>query len=79
VSARRRNDEASELLAQSDASLLDLVDHVLNKGVVLQGEAILGVAGVDLVYLRLSAILCTVDRIMPSGRAFARPTSGKAS
>jgi hypothetical protein len=46
--------------------LLELVDHVLNKGVVVQGEAILGVAGVDLVYLRLSAVLCTVDRMFPN-------------
>ena len=51
------------LLAEDDASLLDLVDNVLTKGVVIQGEVILGLAGVDLVYLRLAAVLCAADRI----------------
>jgi Gas vesicle protein len=55
--------QAAHLLAEADASLLDLVDNVLTKGVVISGEVILGLANVDLVYLRLSAILCAADRI----------------
>jgi hypothetical protein len=55
--------EAARLLDEADASLLDLVDNVLTKGVVIDGEIILGLAGVDLVYLRLGAILCAADRI----------------
>jgi hypothetical protein len=42
--------------------VLDLVDHVLNKGVVLEGEVVLGLADVDLIYLRLAALLCAADR-----------------
>jgi hypothetical protein len=55
--------EAARLLEEADASLLDLVDNVLTKGVVIDGEIMLGLAGVDLVYLRLGAILCAADRI----------------
>jgi hypothetical protein len=66
---RVRRTNAQELLAAADDSLLDVVDHVLNKGVVLTGEVVLGVAGVDLIYLRLSALLCAVD-------ALDRPASG---
>ena len=51
------------LLDEADASLLDLVDNVLTKGVIIDGEIMLGLAGVDLVYLRLTAILCAADRI----------------
>ena len=53
-----------------EGTLLDLLDKLLNKGVVTTGDVVLGVAGVDLVYLRLSSLLCAVDRIMPgaSGR-----------
>jgi len=58
-----------DALADAQASLLDLVDHVLNKGVVVTGDVVIGLAGVDLVYLRLSAVLCAADRILPSGRA----------
>ncbi len=46
-------------------SLLDVVDNLLNNGVVLTGEVTLGLAGVDLVYLKLSAILCAADRLIP--------------
>ena len=59
----------ADLLEDADASLLELVDHVLNKGVVVTGDVVIGLAGVDLVYLRLSAVLCAADRILPSGRA----------
>ena len=55
--------ETARLLEEADASLLDLVDNVLTKGVVIDGEIVLGLAGVDLIYLRLGAILCAADRI----------------
>jgi hypothetical protein len=49
----------------ADGSLLELVDHLLNQGVVLNGELVLGLAGVDLVYARLSLLLCAADRVLP--------------
>ena len=55
--------ETARLLEEADASLLDLVDNVLTKGVVIDGEIVLGLAGVDLIYLRLGAILCAADRM----------------
>ena len=45
------------------ASLLELVDNLLDHGVVIDGDVVLGLAGVDLVYLRLSVLLCSVDRL----------------
>jgi len=65
LSAKRS--EAEELIEQADSSLLEIIDHVLNKGVMVHGEAMLAVAGVDLVYLRLSVILCAADRLLPPG------------
>ena len=47
----------------SDTSLLDVIDSLLNKGVVLNADIILALANVDLVYLRLSALLCAADRV----------------
>lgn len=54
---------AREILETGDESLLDLVDNLLNRGVVVSGEVMLGLAGVDLVYLRLQAVLCSADRV----------------
>jgi hypothetical protein len=41
-------------------SLVDLLNRVLDRGVVLGGDVTLSVAGVDLVFLRLSALLTSV-------------------
>jgi hypothetical protein len=46
-----------------DASLLELVDRLLNKGVVLAGEATISVAGIDLIYLGLNVVLAAVETI----------------
>jgi hypothetical protein len=54
---------AREVLETTDDSLLDLVDNLLNRGVVISGEVMLGLAGVDLVYVRLQAVLCSADRV----------------
>jgi hypothetical protein len=54
------------LIEDADASLLEIVDHVLNKGVVVTGDVMLSIANVDLVYLKLSALLCAADRLWPS-------------
>lgn len=44
-----------------EVSLLDILDHVLNAGVVLHGSVVISVAGVDLVYLGLNAVLTSVE------------------
>ncbi len=61
----KKDSQAEDILEGADASLLEIIDHVLNKGVMVHGEVILGVAGVDLVYLRLSALLCAADKLLP--------------
>jgi gas vesicle structural protein len=65
----RRNREpvtvADRILATGEASLLDVVDNALTKGVVLSGDLTLALANVDLVYARLSLLLCAADRVLP--------------
>lgn len=56
---------ADEVLESPQESVLDVIDHLLNKGVMLNGDVTLGVAGVDLVYLRLGALLAAADRVLP--------------
>lgn len=47
--------------SDDEVSLLDILDHVLNAGVVLHGSIVISVAGVDLVYLGLNAVLTSVE------------------
>jgi hypothetical protein len=50
-----------------ESSLLDLIDNLLAKGVMLNADLILALANVDLVYVRLSALLCAADRVIGPG------------
>jgi Gas vesicle protein len=59
----------ARIIDPDEATLLDLIDNLLNQGVVLNAELILGLADVDLVYVRLSALLCAADRVLPPGRS----------
>jgi hypothetical protein len=62
---RRRARTPAALVDRADASLLEIIDHVLTKGIVVTGDVMLGVADVDLVYVRISALLCAADRVLP--------------
>jgi hypothetical protein len=48
----------------AENSLADVIDNLLNRGVVLNADLILALADVDLIYVRLSALLCAADRIL---------------
>ena len=47
--------------AEDQLSLVDVLDHVLNQGIVVRGSLVISLAGVDLVYLGLDAILTSVE------------------
>lgn len=60
--------------SEEESSLLDVVDSLLNKGVVVNGDVVLGVANVDLIYAKLSVLLAALDRIMgPASRKSEGP------
>ena len=46
---------------QSSSSLCELLDRVLNTGVVVVGDIAISVAGVDLIYLNLQLLLTSVE------------------
>ena len=42
-------------------SLCELLDRVLNTGVVATGDIVISVAGIDLIYLNLQLLLTSVE------------------
>src|SRR5687767_15763763 len=48
-------------------TLVDAVDHALNRGVVLVGNATISLAGVELVYLGLNLVLGSVESLRAGG------------
>lgn len=73
--AKRDVNVVDDLIETREQTLLDVVDELLNKGVVADGDVTLGVAGIDLIYLRLSALLCAADRVLPRDRLAPRRKS----
>jgi Gas vesicle protein len=45
-----------------ESSLADVISRLLDAGVVLKADVVISLAGVDLVYLGLNALLCSSDR-----------------
>ncbi len=55
----------AQIVDDQESSLVDVLDSLLNKGVMLNAELVLALADVDLVYVRLSALLCAAERVLP--------------
>jgi gas vesicle structural protein len=44
-----------------DITILELLDRVLNKGVILTGDLVISVADIDLVYVGVKLMLSSVE------------------
>lgn len=51
-----------------ELSLLETLDHLLDRGVVIAGDAVISIGDVDLLYLGLNVVLANVDAIIRTGR-----------
>jgi hypothetical protein len=45
----------------SDLSLLETLDHVLNRGLVIAGEITIAVADIDLIFIGLNVMVSSVE------------------
>ena len=53
---------------EDDLSLLETLDHLLDRGVVIDGEAVISIGDVDLLYLGLNVVLANMDAVIRTGR-----------
>ena len=58
---------SDEIDESERVSLCEVLDRVLNKGVVLRGDIVITVADIELVYLGVELILCSVERARRAG------------
>jgi hypothetical protein len=54
-------------LAETDNTVLELLDRVLNTGVVLAGDVTITVADIELIYLRLQLMLSSAETARRAG------------
>lgn len=60
MSALVGESSASAGFGAAQMSLVDLLDRLLGTGVVLAGDVVISLAGVDLVQVRLNALITSV-------------------
>lgn len=60
-------------VAATEIPLVDIIDRLLDRGVVLAGNAVISIAGVDLIELRLNVVLASVDALERSDRREVLP------
>ena len=53
--------------SQQQIALVDLLDRLLGTGVVLSGDVVISLAGVDLVQISLRALITSIRSEMPGG------------
>jgi hypothetical protein len=51
----------AEQLDDTELSLLETLDHVLNRGLVIAGEITISVADIDLIFVGLNVLLSSVE------------------
>jgi len=47
--------------SDDEVSMLEILDHVVNSGVVIHGSIVISLAGVDLIYLGLNVVLTAIE------------------
>ncbi|MCA0984724.1 gas vesicle protein [Halobacillus yeomjeoni] len=53
-----------EQYENKEIALIDILDTVLDKGVAIQGDIVISIAGIDLVYLDLRILVSAVETLV---------------
>ena len=67
------------VLREQNVTLLDLLDRILDTGVVLTGDAAISIAEVDLVYVGLRVFLSSVEAMEARGIPMPFPRSSHST
>jgi hypothetical protein len=65
---RKRRTSRADVPRVESQSLLDVIDTVIDKGLAVDAEIVLGLADIDLIYLRVGALLAAADRVFTEAR-----------
>ena len=61
----------SDLIEDDNCTILELLDRLLNKGVVVAGDIAISVADIDLIYLRAQLLLSSFETARQAGCLWA--------
>ena len=49
---------------EKEMTLLELLDRLLDKGIIIHGDLMISIADIDLIYVGLRLVISSVDTIM---------------
>jgi len=64
--------------ASSNATLCDLLDRLIDTGVVARGSIVISVAGIELIYIEVSLLVASVETAFGERHAPVRPDAAAA-
>ena len=64
--------------AASNATLCDLLDRLIETGVVARGSIVISVAGIQLIYIEVSLLIASVETAFGERRALTQPDAAAA-
>lgn len=55
-------------LRSRNVTLFEVLDRILDKGIVIKGDILISIADVNLIYVGLQVIITSVDRVLRNER-----------
>jgi hypothetical protein len=69
--------EENVINQSKDITVVDILDRVLNKGVVITGDIVISVAEIDLVYVGLKLLVTSVETMQEKRLTIVKPDQEK--
>ncbi|MFT6960068.1 MAG: hypothetical protein ACJA17_001166 [Polaribacter sp.] len=69
--------EENVINQSKDITIVEILDRVLNKGVVITGDIVISVAEIDLVYVGLKLLVTSVETMQEKRLTIVKPDQEK--
>ncbi|MFT4762807.1 MAG: hypothetical protein ACI9LN_004795 [Saprospiraceae bacterium] len=69
--------EENVINQSKDITVVEILDRVLNKGVVITGDIVISVAEIDLVYVGLKLLVTSVETMQEKRLTIVKPDQEK--
>jgi len=69
--------EENVINQSKDITIVEILDRVLNKGVVITGDIVISVAEIDLVYVGLKLLVTSVETMQEKRLTLVKPDQEK--
>jgi|TARA_B100000787_G_C16039550_1_gene226342 hypothetical protein len=69
--------EENVINQSKDITVIEILDRVLNKGVVITGDIVISVAEIDLIYVGLKLLVTSVETMQEKRLTIVKPDQEK--